>query len=195
MRSALARFLRRTSTLAALTLIALGAGGTAAVFALVDGVLLRPLPYPHADRLVALWERDQLRGAEENVVAVPHFEAWRAQARSLEAIAALVPDRRLATGATPERVRGAAVSASWFDVVGVRPTIGRPFTREEEASDDGMHHDGDYSHVEAVHGRSSRQVDNRLDGKVVESVSGSGRVVPPPGSVAVSRSFGVGVIQ
>ena len=68
--------------------------------------------------------------------------------------------------------------------------------RGEEASDDGNHHDGDYSRVEAVHGRNSHQkVDNRLDGKVVESVSGSGRCVgPPPESVAVSRSYHVGVI-
>ena len=65
-----------------------------------------------------------------------------------------------------------------------------------EASDDGIHHDGDYSRVEAVHGRNSHQkVDNRLDGKVVESVNGSGRCVgPPPESVAVSRSYRVGVI-
>ena len=69
--------------------------------------------------------------------------------------------------------------------------------REEEASDDGNHHDGGYSHVGVVHGRSSHQkVDNRLDGKLVESVSGSGRcVVPRPGSVAVSRSYRVGVFR
>ena len=68
--------------------------------------------------------------------------------------------------------------------------------RGEEASDDGIHHDGDYSRVEAVHGRNSHQkVDNRLDGKVVESVSGSVRCVePPPESVAVSRSYRFGVI-
>ena len=66
--------------------------------------------------------------------------------------------------------------------------------RGEEASDDGTHHDGDYSHVEVVHGRSSHQkVDNRLDGKVVESVSGSVRCVGPlPGSAAVSRSYHMG---
>lgn len=65
--------------------------------------------------------------------------------------------------------------------------------RGEEASDDGIHHDGGYSHVEVVHGRSSLQkVDNRLDGKVVENVSGSVRCVGPlPGSVAVSRSYHV----
>ena len=65
--------------------------------------------------------------------------------------------------------------------------------RGEEASDGGIHHDGDYSHVGVVHGRSSHQkVDNRLDGKVVESVSGSGHCVGPlPGSVAVSRSYHV----
>ena len=69
--------------------------------------------------------------------------------------------------------------------------------RGEEASDDGNHHDGGYSPVEVVHDRSSPQkVDNRLDGKVVESVSGSGRCVgPPPGSVAVSRSYLVGVFR
>ncbi len=68
--------------------------------------------------------------------------------------------------------------------------------RGEEASDDGNHHDGGYSHVEVVHGRNNHlKVDNRLDGKVVESVSGNGRYVGPrPGSVAVSRSYRVGVL-
>ena len=64
-------------------------------------------------------------------------------------------------------------------------------THREEASDDD-NHDGDYSHVEVVHGRSRHQVDNRLGGRVVESVSGSGRCVGPlPGSVAVSRRYHV----
>ena len=69
--------------------------------------------------------------------------------------------------------------------------------RGEEASDDGNHHAGGYSHVEVVHGRSNHQkVGNRLDGKVVESVSGSGRCVGPhPGSVAVSRSYLVVVFR
>ena len=66
--------------------------------------------------------------------------------------------------------------------------------RGEEASDAGSRHDGDYRPVAVVHGGCSHQkVDNRLDGKVVESVSGSVRCVGPlPGSAAVSRSHHVG---
>ena len=69
--------------------------------------------------------------------------------------------------------------------------------RVEEASDDGNHHDGGYSHVEVAHGRNSHQkVDNRLDGKEVESVSGNGRCVGPrPESVAVSRSYRAGALS
>lgn len=72
---------------------------------------------------------------------------------------------------------------------------GSNILRGEEASDDGILHDGDYSRVEAVHGRSSLQkVDNHLDGMVVESASGNARCVgPPPESAAVSRSHRVGV--
>ena len=72
---------------AALT-FALGIGASTAIFSVVHGVLLRPLPYKDPDRLVVLWERQPGRGNDRNVVSVPNFEAWRSRARSFDGMAA-----------------------------------------------------------------------------------------------------------
>ena len=77
------RVMRRNpgfATAAVLT-FALGIGATTAMFSVVNGVLLRPLPYADPGRLVAVWERNVARGQERNVVSVPNFEAWRERAR------------------------------------------------------------------------------------------------------------------
>ena len=73
-------------TLMAVTCIALGIGVTAAVFALVDAMLLRPLPYPRADRLVAIYSSNEPRGYKNVNISRPDFETWRQQSRSFAAI-------------------------------------------------------------------------------------------------------------
>jgi predicted permease len=131
------RVLRRNpgfAVAAALT-FALGIGASTAMFSLVYGVLLRPLPYADPHRLVVLWERKLGGGTDHNVVGVPTFEAWRERARSFEGMAALVPLPATIAGApSPERVIGAEVSPGYFRLLGVAPALGREFTADEESS-------------------------------------------------------------
>jgi putative ABC transport system permease protein len=131
------RVMRRNPgfTIAAALTFALGIGASTAMFSLVYGVLLRPLPYADPDRLVVLWERKLGGGNDHNVVAVPTFEAWRERARSFDGMAALVPLPATIAGApTAERVMGAEVSAGYFRLLGVAPALGREFAAEEEQS-------------------------------------------------------------
>jgi predicted permease len=129
------RVLRRQpgfAVAAALT-FALGIGASTAMFSVVHGVLLRPLPYADPGRLVVLWEHNAALGNDRNVVAVPNFEAWRSRARSFSGMAGLVPFPVTVSGAPdPERVMGAEVSPGYFELLGVAPALGRAFSRDEE---------------------------------------------------------------
>ena len=129
------RVMRRNPgfTSAAALTFALGIGASTAMFSVVNGVLLRPLPYADPDRLVVLWERNVARGNDRNVVAVSAFEAWRERARSFDGMAAAVPlPATIAGSPNPERVTGAEVSPGYFRMLGVRPALGREFTVDEE---------------------------------------------------------------
>ena len=125
-----ARLLRRNAgftTVAVLT-FALGIGAASAIFSVVYGILVRPLPYAHADRLVVLWERHVPRNRDQNVVSVENFEAWRDSAQAFDGMAALVPRPvTLVEGGTPERSSGAEVSPGYFELLGVSPVHGREF--------------------------------------------------------------------
>ena len=114
---------------------ALGIGCTSAIFTLVDGILLRPLPYPHPGELVALWERNVPRAVDRNVVSVSLFEIWRRDTRSFAGIAAMTPAPRTLQGTTAERISAAQVSASYFQILGVHPAFGRDFTHVDELDD------------------------------------------------------------
>ena len=117
---------------AALT-FALGIGASTAIFSVVHGVLLRPLPYKDPDRLVVLWERQPGRGNDRNVVSVPNYEAWRSRARSFDGMAALVPlPATIGVAPNPEHVMGAEVSPGYFETLGVSPALGRTFASNEE---------------------------------------------------------------
>ena len=111
-------------------------GATTAVFALVRGILLAPLPYPTSERLVVAWEHNLPRSRPENVVSVPMYEAWAEGVQALAGAAALVPDGNTLNEGDARRVDGAAVTASWFEVVGVPPALGRGFTDEEARAGD-----------------------------------------------------------
>jgi putative ABC transport system permease protein len=130
-----ARVIRRNpgfGVAAALT-FALGIGASTAIFSVVHGVLLRPLPYKDPDRLVVLWESQPARGADHNVVSVPNFEAWRSRARSFERMAALVPlPATIGLAPNPEHIMGAEVSPGYFEMLGVSPALGRTFASGEE---------------------------------------------------------------
>jgi len=112
---------------------ALGIGASTAIYSMVHGVLLRPLPYADPNRLVVVWERNEALGNDRNVVSVPNFEAWRARARSFMGMAALVPSpATISRAPSAERVMGAEVSPGYFELLGVAPALGRAFTREDE---------------------------------------------------------------
>src|SRR5512133_2755202 len=121
-------------TAAIVITFALGIGCTCAIFSLVNGILLRPLPYARPNELVAVWTRNVARGAEHNVVSMRDFEAWRSRARSFSALAALVPAPLTLDGAPVERISGAQVSASYFRLLGVHPALGRDFTDADETN-------------------------------------------------------------
>jgi len=131
-----ARVMRRNPAFAAAAILtfALGVGAATAIFSVVHGVLLRPLPYADPDRLVALWERNIPRNRDHNVVAVDTFEAWRDRSGAFTGMAALVPRSvTLMGGAAPERVSGAEVSPGYFSLLGVAPLHGRDFTADDAA--------------------------------------------------------------
>lgn len=112
-------------TAAAVLTLALGIGATTAIYSVVHGVLLRPLPYPDSDRLVRLQQVDATTGAGIEVVTYPWYEAWR-EAQDLVPIGAYAP--RTFTLRRPdgsERVAGAVVSAAVLEALRVAPVTGR----------------------------------------------------------------------
>lgn len=117
---------------AAVATLALGLGATTALFSVASAVLLRPLPYPDADRLVMI-EGHYLKLGMDNIgAAAPELPDYR-RARSFEAMAAFRNlDLNLADGGEPERVTAAQVSASLFPLLRVTPQLGRSLAEEEE---------------------------------------------------------------
>jgi putative ABC transport system permease protein len=116
-------------TLTAVAVLALTIGANTAIFSIVQGVLLRPLPFDQPERIVRINETNQ-RGRV--TVSPPNFVDWQAQNRSFEAMAAY--DQRVVTlfdGEMPERVDASAAGAQLFDVLGVRPLLGRTFSAED----------------------------------------------------------------
>ena len=128
------RLLRRNTgfTAAVVLTFALGIGCTSAIFTLVNGILIRPLPYARSAELVALWERNVSRAVDRNVVSAATFERWRDESRSFTDVAAMVPAPRTLQGAPAERLSAAQVSAAYFRLLGVRPALGRAFTTVDE---------------------------------------------------------------
>jgi putative ABC transport system permease protein len=118
-------------TAVAVLALALGVGANTAIFSVVNGVLLRPLPYKDPDRLVRLGEwSQQVPGMS---VAYPNFLDWREQNHVFEGLAATQFDSYNLTGVDePERLQGRNVSANFFDLLGVAPALGRSFTADED---------------------------------------------------------------
>lgn len=119
-------------TAAAVLLLALGIGANAAIFSLVDSVLLRPLPYRDLDRLYYVWMRDNVHGRPPALLSVAELLDFNGQVRSLSHFAGLLHQPVTVTrGSEPERVVGAFVSKTYFDTLGIPIHRGRPFLPEE----------------------------------------------------------------
>jgi putative ABC transport system permease protein len=122
------------SVLAVVTL-ALAIGANTAIFSVVNAVLLRPLPYHDADRLVMVWEQNRHRGWYENIVSSANFLDWKKQNHAFEDIAAFESNYfNLSGGNKPEELVGERVTTNLFAVLGVQPSRGRLFLAEEEKS-------------------------------------------------------------
>ena len=121
------------SAVAILTL-GLGIGMSVAVWSVVDAVLIEPLPYPDADQLVVIGLTLPEHGTTGYPMSALDFLDYAERNQSFEAMAATFRENLNITGGTsPERVSGARVSASFFDVMGITPQQGRAFRAEEDA--------------------------------------------------------------
>ncbi|MDB6095353.1 MAG: Permease [Verrucomicrobia bacterium] len=118
-------------TAVAILTLALGIGANTAIFSLVQSVLLRPLPYPEADRLVVMWE-DELNFPNASI-AWPDLKDWQRDNTAFRALGGYRRDSFTFTGhGEPEMLTGARTNASYFDVVGLPPLLGRVFHADED---------------------------------------------------------------
>lgn len=116
--------------------LALAIGANAAIFSLVNAVLLRPLPLPEADRLVTIWERYADRHRERSEAAIGTYNDWRSQQSTLEDVAALAGQSLNITGdGEPEKVSAYGVTANFFPLIGVQSALGRTFSPDEDKPD------------------------------------------------------------
>jgi len=120
-------------TLVAILTLALGIGASTAIFSVVDGVLLRPLPYPHAEQIVQLREVNTRGG--RMAFAEPNFLDVRARSHMFAGVAQYNQFLTTVTGGSePVRALTCEVSADFFNVLGVQPIVGRTFTPEESSA-------------------------------------------------------------
>ena len=119
-------------TVIAVLTLSLGIGANTAIFSVVNGVLLRDLPFPEADRIVTLWENNTTDGLERDDVSPANFLDWRERQTSFEQLAYANPfSFDYVADAEPVTLRSALVSKGFFDVLGASPLHGRIFAPEE----------------------------------------------------------------
>lgn len=126
----------RAFTAIVLVILALTIGATVSMFELVDAALLRPLPFPNADRVVAIWESNANARLERFPVSGPNFLDWRAQSTdAFDAMAAFeAREANISGRGNPERTIIAASTPGLFQVLGVHAALGRTFEPGEENS-------------------------------------------------------------
>jgi predicted permease len=118
-------------TLIAITTMALAIGANTAVFSLINGLLIRPLPYRAPEELVLLWETFPAQGLDRIPVSAPEYMDYTKEIRSLDLAAFDYLDMNLTAGDMPERISGAVVTPSLFPLLGIEPIRGRVFAPEE----------------------------------------------------------------
>jgi putative ABC transport system permease protein len=118
-------------TVIAVITLALGIGANASIFSVVNAALLRPLPYDHAEQLVMVYART--KSEMRNSVSWPELRDWQAQNQSFAHLAAFVPQSVNLTGrAEPGRLIGGFITANFFDLLGVKPALGRALHKGED---------------------------------------------------------------
>ena len=117
-------------TAVAVATLALAIGANTAIFSLIRGILLRPLPFPAAERVVAVEEQNESKG--DVSVSAPNFFDWQSQTRVFSAMGAyFTTGLALAEGSEPERLRATVATPGFFPALAVRPELGRTFTEAE----------------------------------------------------------------
>ena len=119
-------------TIGALITLALGVGATSAVFSVIRTVMLEPLPYDEPDRLVTVWETNR-GGTSRNVIAPANFVEWRERTTTLDHLGMVGPAAlAMSINGQPIETQGLTVSGEVFRALGVRPSLGRAYTPEED---------------------------------------------------------------
>jgi predicted permease len=129
------RTLRRTPafTLAAVACLALGIGANVAIFSVVNGVLLRPLPFKNPDALVMVYEANTKQASRRNSVSPANYLDWRSQSSSFSDFASYIDWRANLTGTDePIEVGRSIATATFFSTLGVAPAMGRVYTADED---------------------------------------------------------------
>jgi putative ABC transport system permease protein len=120
-------------TAVAVLTLSLGIGANTAIFSVINAVLLEPLSFPYADRLVQIWETDPRLGFDRDTVSPFNFRDWQSQSHNFAAMAAYEYEHfSLTGGESPVGLRGLRVSADFFRVLGARPLLGRDFLANED---------------------------------------------------------------
>jgi len=118
---------------AVIATLSLGIGANAAIFSVVDALLLRPPPFAHADRLLLIQASRPAQHQAELPLSYPNFIDLRARTRAFDGVAAWMLAEMTITGAgAPDQVQAATATANLFDVLGVTPALGRTFRPEED---------------------------------------------------------------
>lgn len=128
------RMVARNPMFAAVVIVtlAIGIGATTAVFSIVDAVLLNPLPFPNADRVVTLWQRDRNVASDRGDVAPGNFLDWRSRTTAFEVMATSeAAGVELISDGEPQNLRVWRVSEGFFNVLGVPASLGRTFLSDE----------------------------------------------------------------
>jgi putative ABC transport system permease protein len=121
-------------TAIALLTMAISIGATAAIFSVVHGILLDPLPYSDPQRLAVVWETDAHNDSWSEGASIPDYLDLKRSARMFESLAAIsLRELNLAPrDGAPQRLQALAISHDFFEVIGTRPELGRPFLMEED---------------------------------------------------------------
>ena len=120
---------------AAIAILGAGIAATTGVFSIVDATVLRPLPYPEPDRLVLVMEANSAKSEATGLLAPGRLEDWNRRNRTFVAISGSYAENVTETsGDVPERLASRRTSPRFFAVYGVRPTVGRTFTADEEVA-------------------------------------------------------------
>jgi putative ABC transport system permease protein len=122
-------------TLVAVLTLALGIGANTVIFSIVNATMLQELPFPEPERLVTVWQVPTDDRTRLNIVSMPNYRDWLERSRSFESLGLMDSGSRgysLTGDGPPQLSQGLRVTASFFDVLGIRPAIGRTFWKEEE---------------------------------------------------------------